>query len=198
MGIKQYYQEAAAALFMGVLAQNGKLDSPAKTEAVHCGDCEIIPIPPKTVCKPTGRCVSKRTPIGNCQFFTPKQQAKKPKWLYRLEYKDNSSGLWYNGKGEWCFECGIGSLGDECKTKTLPMGYDWRYKQDGKDWFSSCSNRDDLLHWYSIDDAKRLLSNGFVFARYLAIDYHEYGKETVFLKETCLDRQEIDFEELFR
>ena len=122
---------------------------------------------------------------------------KEPKWLYRLEFKDDSCGLWYNGKGGWCFETGIGSLGDECKTKTLPMDYDWRYKQDGRDWFSSCSNRDDLLHWYSKEDAKTLIDKGFVFTRYLATEYVEYPLETVFIKETCLKREEIDFLSLF-
>lgn len=123
---------------------------------------------------------------------------KKPKWLYRLEYKDTSCGLWYDGNGKWCFEKGIGALGEECKYKTLPMGYDSRYKQDGKDWFSSCSNKEDLLHWFSLDDAATLLANGFVFTRYLAVDFHEYENETVFLKETSLYREEIDIMDLFK
>ena len=122
---------------------------------------------------------------------------KEPKWLYRLEFKDSSCGLWYNGEGKWCFEEGIGSLGDECKTKELPMDYDWRYKQDGRDWFSSCSNIEDLLHWYSKEDATKLMNNGFVFTRYLATEYVEYPMETVFIKETCLKREEIDFLSLF-
>lgn len=116
-----------------------------------------------------------------------------PKWLYRLEFKDNSNGLWYNGNGNWCFEQGIGSLDDTCKTKTLPMDYDWRYRQDGRMWFSSCSHKEDLLHWYSKEDAKTLLEKGFVFTRYLATEYHEYDLETVFIKETALKREEIDF-----
>lgn len=121
----------------------------------------------------------------------------KEKWLYRLESKTKDNGLWYNGDGKWCFDKGIGQLDESCKTKTLPMDYDWRYKQDGKDWFSSCSNKEDLLYWYSLEDAKRLINNGFVFTRYLATDYHEYENETVFLKETCTNREEIDIFELF-
>ena len=78
------------------------------------------------------------------------------------------------------------------------MGYDSRYKQDGKDWFSSCSNKEDLLHWFSLDDAATLLANGFVFTRYLAVDFHEYENETVFLKETSLYREEIDIMDLFK
>lgn len=117
----------------------------------------------------------------------------KPKWLYRLEYKNNTCGLWYNGNGEWCFQNGIGALDDKCKTKNLPMDYDERYKKDGRDWFSSCSHKEDLLHWYSKEDAKQLLDNGFVFTRYLATEYTEYELETVFIKETALAREEIDF-----
>ena len=119
-----------------------------------------------------------------------------PKWLYRLEYKDGTCGLWYNGDGKWCFEQGIGSLVG-CKTKDLPMDHDERYKQDGRDWFSSCSNKEDLLHWYSLKDAEELIKRGFVFTRYLATEYHEYENETVFIKESALVREEIDIFELF-
>ena len=134
------------------------------------------------------------------RLFNPKvkpETKQVPKWLYRLEYKDKSCGLWYNGEGKWCFEEGIGSLGDECKTKSLPMDYDPRYKQDGRDWFSSCSKKEDLTHWYSLEDAKKLLANGFVFTRYLATEYHEYDMQTVFIKDTALKREEIDIFELF-
>lgn len=128
----------------------------------------------------------------------PKEQKPKmtPKWLYRLEFRDSSCGLWYDGYGKWCFESGIGSISG-CKTKTLPMDYDARYKQDGRDWFSSCSRKEDLMHWYSLEDAKELLSKGFVFTRYLATEYHEYEQQTVFIKETALYREEIDIFELF-
>ena len=73
------------------------------------------------------------------------------------------------------------------------MDYDERYKKDGRDWFSSCSHKEDLLHWYSKEDARQLLDNGFVFTRYLATEYTEYELETVFIKDTALAREEIDF-----
>lgn len=77
------------------------------------------------------------------------------------------------------------------------MDHDERYKQGGRDWFSSCSNKEDLLHWYSLIDAKELIEKGFVFTRYLATEYHEYEQETVFIKESSLYREEIDIFELF-
>ena len=134
---------------------------------------------------------------GNATILKRKEQKFKmtPKWLYRLEFKDSSCGLWYDGYGKWCFESGIGSISG-CKTKTLPMDYDARYKQDGRDWFSSCSRKEDLMHWYSLEDAKELISKGFVFTRYLATEYHEYEQQTVFIKETALYREEIDIFEL--
>lgn len=125
-----------------------------------------------------------------------KEMFPNPKWLYRLEFKDDSNGLWYNGNGKWCFNEGIGAI-DGCKTRELPMEYDERYKQDGRDWFSSCSKKEDLLHWYSLEDAKKLLANGFVFTRYLAMEYHEYDLETVFIKKTSICREELDIFELF-
>lgn len=120
-----------------------------------------------------------------------------PKWLWRLESVSPDNGLWYNSQSEWCFATGIGAIPD-CKTKTLPMDYDPRYHKDGKCWFSSCSHKEDLLHWYSLEDAKRLIANGFVFTRYLAVDYVEYPLETTFLKETALKREVINIEDLFK
>lgn len=118
----------------------------------------------------------------------------KPKWVFRLESRSPENGLWYNAMGDPAW--GIGAL-PNCKTKNLPMGYDERYKINGRDWFSSCSDKKDLTHWYSLQDALDLIENGFVFTRYLATEYAEYENETTFIKETCLAREEIDIEELF-
>ena len=117
------------------------------------------------------------------------------KWLYRLESITPDNGLWYNAKGTYVWGC------KDCtgEAKNLPMGFDERYHVDGKNWFSSCSCKEDLLHWYSLEDANYLVSHGFVFTRYLAQDYIEYPtKETVFLKETAIKREEIDINDLFR
>ena len=118
----------------------------------------------------------------------------KPKWLYRLEAINLEKGLWYNTKNELVWN--IGEL-ENCKTKYLPMGYDERYHKDGRNWFSSCSKKEDLTHWYSIKDAQNLVANGFVFTRYLATEYVEYELETTFIKETCLKREVINIEDLF-
>ena len=77
------------------------------------------------------------------------------------------------------------------------MGYDERYHKDGRNWFSSCSNRGDLMHWYSVQDALDILERGFVFTRYLATEYVEYPMETTFIKSTSLAREEIDIRALF-
>ena len=119
---------------------------------------------------------------------------KKPKWLYRLESISPNNGLWYNSNNEYVWGC-RNCTGD---AKYLPMGYDSRYHINNKNWFSSCSNKEDLLHWYSKEDAMFLIENGFVFTRYLAKDFYEFDKETVFLKETALKREEIDFLGLFK
>lgn len=117
-----------------------------------------------------------------------------PKWLYRLESTNPENGLWYNVESKLVW--GIGKLKD-CKTKDLPMDYDERYHKDGKNWYSSCSHKEDLSHWYSLEDAKELIRNGFVFTRYLAVDYVEYPLETTFLKETALKREIINIEEIW-
>ena len=118
----------------------------------------------------------------------------KPKWLYRLESISPDNGLWYNAHGKLVW--GIGNL-PNCTTKDLPMDYDERYHKDGRLWFSSCSRREDLAHWYSLQDALDLISNGFVFTRYLATEYVEYEAETTFIKETSLCREVIDITTIF-
>ena len=119
----------------------------------------------------------------------------KPKWLYRLEATDPDKGLWYDSRGNYVWTLGLIA---DCPTKDLPMGYDWRYRQDGRMWHSSCTRKEDLSHWYTLEAAMDLVKNhGFAFARYLATEYHEYDKETVFIKDTCLAREEIDVADVF-
>ena len=113
-----------------------------------------------------------------------------PKWLFRLESRSPDNGLWYNTNNDLVW--GIGKICPTSDTKDLPMGYDVRYHKDGKNWFSSCSHKEDLTHWYSYEDAVNLIENGFVFCLYLARDYVEYENETTFLKETCIERREIE------
>lgn len=117
-----------------------------------------------------------------------------PKWVYRLEARSKNYGLWYNSYNEYVW--GIGEV-ENCKTKDLPMGYDERYHKDDRDWFSSCSRKEDLSHWYSFEDALALLEEGFVFTRYLATEYVEYENETTFIKETSLLREELDIKEIW-
>lgn len=116
------------------------------------------------------------------------------KWLYRMESTDPNKGLWYNSKGSYVF--GIGEI-ENCESKNMPMGYDERYQQEGKSWYSACTKLEDLTHWYSIENAKDLMSKGFKFFRYLAYEYVEYEKETVFLKESVIDKVEMTFDEVF-
>ena len=112
-----------------------------------------------------------------------------PKWLYRLESTDPNHGLWYREDGTWVWD--LGAMPD-CRTKDLPMGYDERYRKDGRHWFSSCSRLEDLSHWYSLKDALELIAKGYRFSRYLATEYTEYPMETTFIKETCLAREDVD------
>lgn len=119
---------------------------------------------------------------------------QEPKWLYRLESTDPKKGLWYNTDNELVWT--IGELKD-CKTKDLLMDYDERYHKDGRCWYSSCSNKEDLTHWYSLKDANELIAKGFVFTRYLATEYVEYELETTFIKETALKREVLDINQLF-
>lgn len=117
-----------------------------------------------------------------------------PKWLYRLEATNPKNGLWYNEDNELVW--GIGKLAN-CQTKDLPMGYDERYHKDGRNWYSSCSRKEDLSHWYSLQDAIDLINNGFVFTRYLATEYVEYENETTFIKETSWEREILDITDIW-
>lgn len=131
---------------------------------------------------------------GFCEDFHCTNVYDEPKWLYRLESGTPDKGLWYREDGEWVWT--IGELAD-CETKNLPMDFDPRYRKDGRHWFSSCSNKEDLAHWYSLADALALIDQGFVFTRYLATEYVEYENETTFIKETCKAREVIDISEIW-
>ncbi len=116
------------------------------------------------------------------------------KWVYRLESIVPNKGLWYDHKGN--FVETLKSVPNNTSHK-LPMGYDERYKQDGKNWWSSCSRMEDLTHWYTVEDVRYLLNNGFALTRYLVVDFIEYEKETLFLKETAFRRVELTIGQVF-
>lgn len=132
--------------------------------------------------------------VAWCEYNESKNN-KKAKWLYRLESKSKDNGLWYDSRNSLVW--GIGAI-PGCETKYLPMGWDERYHKDGRNWFSSCSRKEDLAHWYSLKDAELLIANGFVFTKYLAVDYVEYDLETTFLKETALKRVELDIHDIWQ
>lgn len=116
------------------------------------------------------------------------------KWLYRLESKTSDKGLWYNLNNEYVFV--VGEL-EDCPSKDFYMGYDERYQKDGRNWYSSCSNKQDILHWFTVKNILDLIAKGFVLARYLATEYVEYENETTFIKDTALAREEIDIRTIF-
>ena len=42
-----------------------------------------------------------------------------------------------------------------------------------------------------------MINNGFVFTRYLATEYVEYENETTFIKETSLEREVLNIEDIW-
>ena len=60
------------------------------------------------------------------------------------------------------------------------------------------NNEIDSYRWFSREDAEKLKAKGFKFYKYLATEYHEYPMETVFIKDTCLDRVELNIDEFFK
>ena len=69
MGMKEKYKAMAAALYLGLLEHQGKLEKQIKTEGGCCEDCKLFPNPPKTFCKKAGHHVNKKTNAGNCKHF---------------------------------------------------------------------------------------------------------------------------------
>lgn len=111
-----------------------------------------------------------------------------PVWLYRFESIDPLGGLWYNSQSEWVYEDGIKKINNPV-AHDLPMGYDPRYRKDGRNWFSSVPDSRLMQHWFHRENIPELLDNGFVLYRYLATEYVHYEYETCFIKETSLTRE---------
>lgn len=120
---------------------------------------------------------------------------KQPQWVYRIEALDPAMGLWYNDSGDWVFEEGIGQT--DSPSRDLPMDYDERYQKDGKNWHSAGRNAIAMSHWFSRESAKDLMGKGYQLYRYLATEYIHYEFETCFIKETCLNREVVDYREVW-
>jgi hypothetical protein len=115
--------------------------------------------------------------------------------VYRIEKPEANHGMWYNAKGE--YEPIIDTLCPDGISKDFPMDYDKKHRKDGKVWYSSGKSIENMHQWFSANDAKRLLENGFRLFIYVVSEWQEKEMEYLFTKEGVISVEEITLDKIW-
>lgn len=114
--------------------------------------------------------------------------------IYRIENEETEHGMWYREDGT--YDPFILRL-TEGKSKDLPMGFDPNRFTGGYKWFSSCSNLDDMRHWFSDLDALELFKNGYKLFQFEAGQTIVLPHEVMFTREGLISKTEIPLDTIW-
>lgn len=114
--------------------------------------------------------------------------------LYRIEHKETKAGMWHNYDGSYN---GIIKTLTEGKSKNVPMNKIKEQSKDGKKWFSSVSNLDQLLEWFSRKDIEELVSLGYQLYEIECSECNRVAKgEILFTRESVTSMKEISLTDM--
>lgn len=91
--------------------------------------------------------------------------------LYRVGRADNAQGLWYDGQGAYTGL--IHNLKDGA-AGALPMGFDPIFRAEGRRWISVTESLETLKRWFSEQDMRELLPQGYVVQEIDAVEHRRY------------------------
>ena len=115
--------------------------------------------------------------------------------IYRIENKVSMHGMWYDNNGN--YKPIIFDLCPNSIAKDFPMDFCLDHKKDGKTWYSSGKSKENMQHWFSKEDAKNLIKNGFKLYEFEVIEWYEKEYEMLFTREGIILQKEIDIEEIW-
>lgn len=118
------------------------------------------------------------------------------KTIYRIETPEEKVGMWYDHNG--IFRKTIGVLCPNGIAKDLPMPLNLElYRKDGEIWNSAGSSIEQMNHWFTAEDAKSLMNNGFKLFEFEVNTYQELEHEILFCRKGIIHQKEIELKTIW-
>lgn len=114
--------------------------------------------------------------------------------IFRIENPDTNNGMWYDGEGN--YSPFIETLSDG-KSASLPMGWEARYGQGGRRWFSGCHSVELMRHWFSDQDARELLEAGYGLYKFESDEFIVEEFQVIFTREGIVSTEEISLADIW-
>lgn len=114
------------------------------------------------------------------------------KTIYRIENPKTKCGMWYNERGE--YEPFINTL-TEGISKSLPMPFDSKFREDNIKWFSGCESLVQLGEWFSEKDIEELMESGYRLYELNVSQYKAEQFQVLYTREGIITKTEYEPEE---
>lgn len=113
------------------------------------------------------------------------------KTIFRIETPEDKNGMWYNKDG--VFEKRIHILCPNGLAKDFPMPLNLElHRKDGEIWNSGGKSIENMHQWFTVEDVKSLINNGFKLFQFNVNMFQELENEILFCRKGVLTQKEID------
>ena len=119
------------------------------------------------------------------------------KTVYRIENPVEMDGMWYDRYGNERKR--IHELCPNGIAKDFPMPLNLQlHRKDGEIWNSAGSSIDQMNYWFTPEDAKNLMNNGFKLFKFNITMYQELEHEVLFCRKGIIYQEEIPLETVWK
>ena len=115
--------------------------------------------------------------------------------IFRIENPTTMHGMWYDQHGN--FDPAIHRLCPNSPSKDLPMPECMDHNLNGKQWYSAGKSIDNMQHWFSREDAERLVSHGFRLYQFVVSEFQVKELEVLFTREGVVSQVEISIDKVW-
>ena len=120
----------------------------------------------------------------------------KTKIIYRIEIPESRHGMWYNDQGE--FQKTIDILCPNGIAKDFPMPLNLElHRKNGKVWNSAGDSIEQMNHWFTAEDAKSLMNQGFKLFEFEVSEFQRLEHEVLFTRDGIVKQKEIPLETIW-
>lgn len=118
------------------------------------------------------------------------------KTIYRIEVPEDKNGMWYNKEGILQKRIHIICPNGIAKDFPMPLNLEL-HRKDGRVWNSAGKSIENMNMWFSPEDARMLMNNGFKLFKFEVNLYNELENEILFCREGIIKHEEIPLKEVW-